>query len=105
MGLAGCESIVSPDAYVSGKIGQTMDPNDRTSMGSAYENNAVGQPANWRNAKTGASYEITPLRNVTVKGNRYCRQYHLVAHVRGKKHQGNGTACRQADGSWRTMND
>jgi surface antigen len=92
-------------AYLGGKIGQSMDYADRARMNGAFENNAVGQPAYWRNPNTGASYDVTPTRNVTVEGNRYCREYRSVANIAGRKQQVYGTACRQRDGTWQAMNN
>jgi surface antigen len=90
-------------AYIGGQIGRSMDRADRARMNSAFENNAVGQPAYWRNANTGASYDVIPVRNVTVQGNQYCREYRSVAYIGGKKQQVYGTACRQPDGSWQAV--
>jgi surface antigen len=91
-------------AYIGGSIGRSMDMADRARMNSAFENNAVGQPAYWQNAQTGASYDVVPVRNVSYEGNRYCREYRSAAYIGGKKQQIYGTACRQRDGSWQVMN-
>ena len=72
-------------------------------MNQALENNNAGQPAYWRNAKTGNSYKVTPVKNVKVKGNQYCREYRTTADIGGKQQQMYGTACRQPDGSWKAV--
>ncbi len=87
-------------AYIGGAVGKNMDANDRYRMNRALESNTVGQPAYWHNNKTGADYQVTPVRNVTVDGNQYCREYRTTANIGGKKQQMYGTACRQPDGSW-----
>lgn len=92
-------------AYLGGKVGQNMDANDRARMNTALENNAAGQPAYWSNARTGASYRIVPTKNVTVHGNRYCREYRTVAIIDGKQQQMYGTACRKPDGSWKAVSN
>ncbi len=92
-------------AYIGGKIGQSMDNADRARMNSAFENNAVGQPAYWQNPKTGTAYDVTPTRNITVDGNQYCREYRSVANIAGKQQQVYGTACRQPDGTWQAVNN
>jgi surface antigen len=91
-------------AYMGGAIGKNMDDADRAKMNSALENNAVGQPTYWQNNKTGASYNVVPVKNVTYDGNQYCREYRSIANVAGKKQQVYGTACRQPDGSWQVVN-
>ncbi|MCD6040187.1 MAG: hypothetical protein K0S27_1587 [Gammaproteobacteria bacterium] len=92
-------------AYIGNKLGQNMDETDKLKMTQTLETNAVGQPAYWKNNKTGTSYTVTPTQNVTVHGNRYCREYHTNAVVAGKQQQVYGTACRQADGSWEIKNN
>lgn len=91
-------------AFIGGAIGKNMDDTDRLKMNQALESNNVGQPAYWQNQKTGASYTVTPVKNVSVGGNEYCREYRSVANIAGKKQQVYGTACRQPDGSWQVVN-
>ena len=90
-------------AYLGGSIGKNMDDQDRARMNNALESNNVGQPAYWQNQKTGASYKVTPVKNVTVQGNRYCREYRTTADIGGKQQQMYGTACRQPDGAWKAV--
>lgn len=90
-------------AYIGGSVGKNMDDNDRMRMNAALNNNNVGEPAYWHNANTGANYHVVPVRNVSVQGNRYCREYRTVADIGGKKQQMYGTACRQPDGSWKAV--
>lgn len=92
-------------AFIGNKLGQNMDETDKLKMNRTFENNQVGQPAYWRNNRTGASYTVTPTQNVTVDGNQYCREYRSTAVVAGKKQQVYGTACRQPDGSWQVQNN
>ena len=90
-------------AVIGNAIGKNMDETDRLKMNQALDNNSVGQPAYWRNQKTGTSYTVVPTQNVTVDGNQYCREYRSTANVAGKKQQVYGTACRQADGTWKMV--
>jgi surface antigen len=92
-------------AYLGGKIGQSMDSADRAKVNSALETNPNGQPAYWRNQSTGADYTVVPVQNVTVNGNRYCREYRTMANIAGKKQQVYGTACRQPDGTWQAVSN
>lgn len=90
-------------AYSGGSIGKHMDDEDRMRMNAALENNDLDQPAYWHNAKTGSNYRVTPVKNVSVNGNRYCREYRTTAIIAGKEQQMYGTACRQPDGSWKAV--
>ncbi len=90
-------------AYLGGKIGQSMDAQDRARMNNALESNPVGQPAYWQNPQTGASYTVVPTKNVTVHHNKYCREYRTTADIAGKQQQVYGKACRQPDGSWKAV--
>jgi surface antigen len=90
-------------AFIGSKIGKSMDDTDRMKMNQALNNNAVGQPAYWTNQKSGQAYQVVPVKNVTVDGNQYCREYRTMADIGGKKQQVYGTACRQPDGSWQTV--
>jgi surface antigen len=91
-------------AYIGGSIGKNMDDTDRLRMNQALERNNVNQPAYWHNQRTGVEYRVTPVKNVTYHGNRYCREYRTTADIAGKKQQVYGTACRQPDGSWQMIN-
>lgn len=90
-------------AFIGGAIGRNMDETDRMKMSQSLENNPVGKPAYWQNERTGATYTVTPVRNVTMGGNPYCREYRTVASISGKTQQIYGTACRQPDGAWKIM--
>jgi len=90
-------------AYLGGSIGKHMDDQDRMRMNNALENNNLGQPAYWRNRNTGLQYRVTPVKNVTVHGNQYCREYRTTAIIDGKQQQMYGTACRQPDGAWKAV--
>ena len=90
-------------AYLGGAVGKSMDDVDRMKMNQALENNKVGQPAYWTNQKSDTRYKVLPTKNVTVQGNRYCREYTTTATVAGKQQQVYGTACRQPDGTWKMV--
>lgn len=92
-------------AYLGGMIGKNMDETDRLKMNTALENNQTGQPAYWRNTKTGASYTVVPTKDVTVDDNPYCREFRTTAMIAGKKQQMYGTACRQPDGTWKNVSN
>jgi surface antigen len=90
-------------AIIGGSIGKNMDENDRMRVNAALDNNSVGQPAYWQNQRSGAAYRVTPVKNVNVNGNKYCREYRTTAIIAGKQQQMYGTACRQPDGTWKAV--
>lgn len=91
-------------AYLGGAVGKSMDDQDRMNANRALETNNVGQPAYWHNNNTGATYKVTPTKNVRVGSNKYCREYRTVANIGNKQQEMYGTACRQQDGSWKAIN-
>ena len=90
-------------AYIGNQVGKSMDDTDRMKMNQALEANSVGQPAYWKNHQTHATYRVTPVKDVTVKDNKYCREYQTVATINGEQQKMYGTACRQPDGSWKAV--
>lgn len=91
-------------AMIGGAIGKNMDDTDRLKMNQALENNPVGKPAYWNNSRSGNHYEVVAIKNVSMNGNEYCREYRTTANIAGKKQQIYGTACRQPDGTWQAVN-
>jgi surface antigen len=88
-------------AVIGGKIGQKMDEADKLKAAQALETTPTGKQSSWRNPDTGAQYTMTPTRTYEAGGTP-CREFSVNATVDGKAEQVHGTACRQADGSWKT---
>jgi surface antigen len=89
-------------AAIGGSIGRTMDDYDRMNTSAALENVRTGVPSAWVNPDTGYEYVVTPT-NTYDSGTGPCREYTLDATIGGKTEQIYGTACRQADGSWKVV--
>jgi surface antigen len=90
-------------AAIGGAVGRSMDEQDRIKTAHTLETVRTGVPSQWRNPDTGNVYTVTPTRTIeTAQGP--CREYTIDAVIGGKKEQVVGTACRQADGSWRVVN-
>jgi len=90
-------------ALVGGYIGNHMGSSDNAKMNTAMNNETYKTTA-WKNEKTGASYSMTPTSNVTaMNGQSYCRTFHTTAIIDDKTQEVNGTACRQADGTWKSI--
>ncbi len=89
-------------ASVGGSVGRSMDETDRLKVAHSLESVRTGVSSHWRNPDTGNEYAVTPTRTYESRGEP-CREYTVDGKVGGKKEKIYGTACRQADGSWRAV--
>ena len=90
-------------ASIGGSVGSYMDETDRLRAGQTLETVRTGVSSTWRNPDSGVQYQFTPTSTYeTAQGP--CREYTMEALIGGKREQVYGTACRQADGSWKIMN-
>ena len=88
-------------AFLGSKIGATMDRKDQLQTAQALETLKNNQATSWRNPDTSQRYTVMPTR--TYEGaSGPCRQFSTVAEINGHRELVSGTACRQADGTWRT---
>ena len=89
-------------SQVGANIGRHMDEQDRVRTAEALEYKPTGQATTWRNPDQQTTYTVTPTRTYeTAEGP--CREFTMVAEVGGEPQQVYGTACRQADGSWKIV--
>ena len=91
-------------AYIGGKIGHNMDETDQLKAQRAFEQAPTGHQTTWQNPDSGNRYTVTPERTFQNQAQQPCREYNMTAIIGGKKEHMYGTACRQADGSWKTQN-
>jgi surface antigen len=89
--------------FIGGNIGRQMDDGDRYRAGQALEQTPTNQSSSWQNPDTGYSYAVTPTRTY-YESERPCREYTTEAWIDGRRETIYGTACRQADGTWRASN-
>jgi surface antigen len=89
-------------AMIGGHIGKKMDEADRIKAAQALESTPTGQRSTWRNPDTGAQYTVTPTRTYEASTGP-CRDYTVDATVDGKPEKVQGSACRQPDGSWKSV--
>jgi len=87
-------------AAIGGAVGRSMDQTDRLRTAAALENVRTGVPTSWQNPDTGNEFTVTPTRTYD-SGGTPCREYTMDALIGGKTQKVYGTACRQADGSWK----
>jgi len=89
-------------AMIGGSVGRSMDETDQLKASMTLENVRTGVASSWVNPDTGYEYVMTPTQ--TYDGDTGpCREYALNATIGGNSEQVYGTACRQADGSWRIV--
>ena len=91
-------------AMVGSNIGQQLDERDRILMGQTFNHTMEKAPINatgqWQNPDTGHGGTITPT-NTTVTNGTPCREFTQTVSIGGQMQEAYGTACRQADGSWK----
>lgn len=69
----------------------------------ALEYNRTNQASTWVNPDTGASGTVVPVRTYQSAVGQPCREYQQTIIIGGREERGYGTACRQPDGTWRTV--
>jgi len=87
-------------ALIGGAIGNTMDATDQQQAALAIERKPTNQTAVWRNPDTQVQYEVTPTKTYETSTGP-CREYKTVAIINEQREVLYGTACRQADGTWK----
>ena len=90
-------------ASIGGSIGHSMDDTDRLRAAQTLETVRTGVSTTWRNPDSRTEYQFTPTRTYTTAQGP-CREYTMEALIGGKREHVYGTACRQADGSWKIQN-
>ncbi len=92
-------------ALIGGAVGSTMDAMDQQQATRALESTPTGQTVAWKNPDTNAEYEVTPTKTYQKPEGGHCRDYETVAVIDGRREVLYGTACRQPDGSWQSVNN
>ena len=89
---------------VGATIGKYMDDQDRHNLASTLETQRTSSGSSWINPDTGYRYTATPVKTYEdPTGPGPCREFTVDASIGGKTEQIYGTACRQADGSWKVI--
>lgn len=90
---------------LGGFIGNQLDERDKRmatqAAQQAFDKNPTGTASVWKNPDTGNSGSVTPVKTYQLATGQYCRQYQQTITIGGEPHQTYGTACRQADGTWK----
>ena len=94
-------------AMVGQDIGAQLDDRDRMLAGQALEQTLEYAPTDtvgsWSNPDSGHSGTFTPRKTFQTAQGSPCREFTQTIYVGGQEQQGYGTACRQADGSWKII--
>ncbi|MSO74770.1 MAG: glycine zipper 2TM domain-containing protein [Alphaproteobacteria bacterium] len=95
-------------AFLGSEIGKSLDKADQAyaaqTSNQALENNPVGQKSSWSNPDSGNSGAITPTRTTYNDAGQPCREFQQTIVVGGKTQSAYGTACRDANGDWKIVN-
>ena len=91
-------------AMIGQNIGKQLDERDRYLMAQTFEHTMEKAPTNstgqWQNPYTGHGGTITPTNTIVTNGTP-CREFTQTVSIGGQMQEAYGTACRQADGSWK----
>ena len=92
-------------AVLGSEVGKSLDRADQLAMERttqhALETAPQGQASTWNNPDTGHYGTVIPMRTFQQSDGSFCREYQQTVTIGGRSQQAYGTACRQADGSWR----
>lgn len=90
--------------FLGAAIGHNMESTDTTKMNNTLDHNQVRKTSKWTNKNSGTKYSMTPMsQTMSYNGEQHCRRYFGTVNNDGKQETMKGIACRQADGSWKTM--
>ncbi len=90
-------------AFLGNEIGKSLDRADQAAMQRAEtqaQTAPIGQTIEWQNPDSGNSGTVTPTREGTDAGGRYCREYQTSVTVEGQSQEAFGTACQTETGQW-----
>lgn len=95
-------------AFLGSEVGRRLDEVDRIKASNtqtrALESNRTGVASSWVNPDTGHSGSVKPTRTFQTASGENCRNYEHTVTMDGRSEIVMGTACRQADGNWRSVN-
>lgn len=93
--------------FLGGYIGKGLDERDQLlaerNAQRTLETSPTGATLAWHNPDTGRSGDFTVDRTYRGSSGGPCREYTTTVTIDGENRRATGTACRQADGSWRLI--
>jgi surface antigen len=92
---------------LGGAIGAYLDDQDKRiaaeTTKKSLQDSKPGQPMSWVNPDSGNSGTVTPSKSYQTASGEVCRDFEQTIKIDGKTQKAQGTACRDAGGSWRTV--
>jgi surface antigen len=89
-------------------IGRSLDAADRAYMAETQQHSLeyerTGTTSQWQNPDSGHSGTFTPTKYYESGTGQPCREYTQTVVISGRQETAYGTACREADGTWRIVN-
>ena len=95
-------------AFIGKEIGQSLDKTDQQyAEGAAKRAYAapVGDRMTWSNPQSGNHGTIATTRDGYNSAGTYCREYQQTVTVCKRTELAYGTACKQADGTWKIVSN
>ena len=92
--------------YLGREVGKSLDRADQqaaTEAANKAHTAPVGQQIAWSNPDSGHSGTVTPTREGKDVAGNTCREYETTVTIDGKTERATGTACKQADGTWKII--
>lgn len=89
--------------FLGSRIGRDMDRSDQVNTAHALDYAPDGHPMTWSNGASGRQYSVTPTHTYHGGSGSLCRDFTTVAHIDGRDEIVRGTACKQQDGTWKTL--
>ena len=86
-------------SYLGGRIGESMDAQDKMRLQNALETSKTGQTVRWTNPDTKAQYVVKPTTTYYQKNNP-CRKFSTTVFMGGEQQIVYGRACRNSSGQW-----
>lgn len=94
-------------AWLGSEVGKSLDRADRAHLERFTQRALESQPpettALWSNPDTDFETTILPSRVFTDNQGRQCRMFRQSLTLAGETEVINGIACREPDGSWKTV--
>jgi surface antigen len=104
--LAGTVIGATVGGVLGNRIGASLDEEDRrrayAAQMQALETGPSGAPVAWRNPDDGRYGNVVPGPAYQANG-ATCRQYTETIYIDGGPQVARGTACRNPDGTWSTV--
>jgi len=105
--LAAVGAGVLLGGLLGSEVGRSLDKADRLyadrTAQQALESAPTGRTSKWVNPDSGHSGTVTPERTYTTAQGQPCREYTTTVDIGGRSESAHGTACREADGTWRLV--